>query len=71
MFSSANIYSYIVHFDLFNGKAAIIDISSISDKDVNWVHRQEFENQIVFSIPSESFKWAITDMPTNYKNIIC
>lgn len=71
VFLSANIYSYVVHFDLFNGKVAIIDISAISDENVNWVHRQEFENQIVFSIPSESFKWAITDMPTNYKNIIC
>ena len=71
VFSSANIYSYVVHFDLFNGKVAIIDISSISDENINWVHRQEFENQIVFSIPSESFKWAITAMPTNYKNIIC
>ncbi len=68
---SDGIYSYIVHFDLFNGTAAIVDISSLSDDNIHWVHRQEFEDQIVFSIPSESFKWAITDEPPNYKNIIC
>lgn len=69
-FLSDGIYSYIVHFDLFNGNAAVIDISSISDDNVNWEHRQQFENQKVFSIPSEAFKWAITDAPINYKTII-
>lgn len=70
MFSSNNVLTYVVHFDLFNGKAAIIDISSISDDNVNWEHRQQFEDQIVFSIPTEDFKWAITDAPVIYKNII-
>ena len=68
---SDGIYSYIVHFDLYNGTAAIIDISFLSDDNINWVHRKEFESKVVFSIPPESFKWAITDEPTNYKNIIC
>lgn len=70
MVSSKGIHTYVVHFDLFNGNAAVIDISSISDKNVNWVHRQEFENQIVFSVPSEFFKWSLTDAPVNYKDIL-
>lgn len=68
--SSDGIYTYIVHFDLFNGCAAIIDVSSISDDNIHWENRQQFENQTVFSIPSEAFKWAITDSPANYKDII-
>ena len=70
VFLSDNINSYIVHFDLFNGTVAIVDISSISDDNINWEHRQQFEDKIVFSIPSESFRWAITDTPINYKEII-
>lgn len=70
IFSSVGIHSYIVHFDLFNGNVAIIDISSIDDNDVNWMHRNEFEGQIVFSIPSNYFNWAITDQPINFKEII-
>lgn len=70
IFSSNGICSFIVHFDLFNGNVAIINISAISDDNINWEHRQQFEDQIVFSIPSESFKWAITDSPVNYKEII-
>lgn len=30
----------------------------------------KLENKLVFSIPPESFKWAITDAPANYKDII-
>ncbi len=68
--SLEGIHSYIVHFDLFNGNTAVIDISSISDDNVNWQHRPQLEDQIVFSIPSNSFKWAITEAPVNYKEII-
>lgn len=69
--SLKGIHSYIVHFDLFNGNCAVVDISSILDNNVNWEHRPQFEDQIVFSIPCEYFKWAITDAPSNYKDIIC
>ncbi len=67
---SDDISSYIVHFDLFNGTAAIINISNIDDGDVHWENRQQFEDQVVFSIPQKSFKWAITDRPHNYKELL-
>lgn len=70
VFLSSNICSYIVHFDLFNGRVAIVDASSIDDDCVHWVHRQQFEDQIVFSIPDGAFMWAITDKPLKYQNII-
>jgi len=70
IFLENEIFSYIVHFDLFNGNVAIIDISSISDDNINWEHRQQFEDQIVFSIPTDAFKWALTDQPPNYKDIL-
>lgn len=70
IFASLGIYSYIVHFDLFNGYAAIVDICAIDDDNINWEHRQQFEDQIVFSIPDKAFHWAITDAPPKYQDII-
>ncbi len=67
--SSKDISSYIVHFDLYNGNAAIVNISEISDSNINWEHRQQFENKKVFSIPSEAFNWILTDAPPNYTEI--
>lgn len=71
VFQTENIYSYIVHFDLFNGKVAIVDISNRLSKNINIVARQQFEDQEVFSIPSDYFKWALTDPPIYYEEILC
>lgn len=71
VFSAENIYSYIVHFDLYNGKVAIVDISNRPPEDINIEVRQQFEDKEVFSIPSDYFKWAITDSPVYYEEIIC
>lgn len=67
---SDGIYSYIVHFDFYNGNAAIINLSKITEDNVKWEHRKQFENQPVFSIPSETFKWILTDAQPNYKEIV-
>ncbi len=71
VFQAENIYSYIVHFDLFNGKVAIVDISNRPSEDSNIEIRQQFEDKAVFSIPSDYFKWALTNSPIHYEEIIC
>jgi len=64
-----NIFSYVIHFDLFNGQVAFINISEIEDSDLNWVTRQQMEGQTVFSIDQNYFIWKITESPVKYKEI--
>lgn len=70
MFNNEHIYTYVVHFDLFNGCAAIVDISNVDDNSIHWERRAQFEDQIVFSIPHDAFRWAITEEPTAYQNLL-
>ena len=62
--------SYVVHFDLFNGKAALINISSIEDTSIHWEHRAQLEDQTVFSIPHDAFCWDLTEPPPYYTGIL-
>lgn len=70
IYNSEQILSYIVHFDLFNGCVAILDISNIEDDNIHWEQRQQFESQEVFCIPEEAFKWFLPNEPPNYTDIL-
>ncbi len=69
-FREEKIYSYIVHFDLFNGAMAIIDITDIDETSILWVSRAQMEGQRVFSIPDEAFRWFLPDEPLHYLDIL-
>lgn len=58
-----------VHFDIFNGMAAIIDLSAIADDDIHWVTRQQMEGQTVFNIDQNYFGWRLSDAPPAFGNI--
>lgn len=64
------IRTYAVHFDLYNGQAAIVDISSVADDCVHWEKRQQFENQVVLAIPERAFRWQLTEKPEDYRKIV-
>lgn len=68
--NSRDIASYVAHFDLFNGKAALIDISSIDDSSIHWENRAQMEDQKVFSIPDNAFVWDLTSTPRPYSTIL-
>lgn len=70
LLSETGTRSYVVHFDLFNGKAALIDISSIDNSSVHWENRAQMEDQQVFSIPQNAFLWDLTDEPQSYTAIL-
>ena len=53
----------VLHFDLYNGQMAAVELSSIDDDDVNWITRQQMEGQTVFNIPQEKFVWFFTEPP--------
>ncbi|GAA8345156.1 hypothetical protein HpDR29_03750 [Helicobacter pylori] len=52
----------VVHFDLFNGQVACVEISQIKDNDLNWITRQQMEGQSVFNISQNFFDYKITEM---------
>jgi hypothetical protein len=53
--------SVVIHFDLFNGQVAFVQIDNISDEDINWITRQQMEGQTVFNIDQNYFIWKLTD----------
>ena len=69
-FCDERILSYVVHFDLFNGTMAIIDVTDIDDESVHWEIRSQMEGQRVFAIPENAFRWFLPNEVPNYLDIL-
>lgn len=69
-FIEEQILSYVVHFDLFNGTVAIINITNIDDESIHWETRSRMEGQQVFAIPKEAFRWFLPNEVPNYLDIL-
>lgn len=52
--------SFVIHFDLFNGLAAVINISNFY-KIPDTQYHKAFENTDVLKIKEEWFKWKLTE----------
>ena len=50
----------LLHFDIFNGFAAVIDISTLGKKKLTYVQRAAMEGKRVFEIPENWFYWDLT-----------
>jgi len=61
--AESNIITFVIHIDLFNGAAAIIDINSERRNIIQWDKRKAFEDSTVYSIPKSKFTWNITENP--------
>ena len=59
--------SYLIHFDIFNGQAALYCTSRIDPTNINWVIK--FENSETIPIPSGAFRWKFEDAPQNYSEL--
>ena len=59
--------SYLIHFDIFNGQAALYCTSRIDPTNINWVIK--FENAKTIPIPVEAFKWLFENEPQNYTEL--
>ena len=70
VYFSKLVRSYVIHFDLFNGKVAVIDISEIDDADVNYIQNERFEGQLVFSIPENAFRYKLADPVPSFADIV-
>ncbi len=62
--------SWVMHFDLFNGQVAFVQLDQIEDESVNWITRQQMEGQTVFNIDQNYFVWKLTEEPVLFSDLI-
>ena len=68
-FTQNGISSLAIHFDLFNGQVAFLQLETIEDDSVNWITRQQMEGQTVFNIDQNYFVWKLTETPPKISDI--
>ena len=63
--------SFVIHFDLFNGAAAVLNpLDYPVDGDL-WVQRQQMEGQWVLPLDTNWFLWDLqAPVPASYKELI-
>ena len=59
-FNKSSSRTILIHFDLFNGKAAVIDITNLGKKRLKYEPRAAMEGKEVFEIAHHYFKWDLT-----------
>lgn len=64
-----DISSILLHFDLYNGQVAFVQLDNIEDDSVHWVTRQQMEGQTVFNINQNYFVWKLTELPPKYSDL--
>ena len=69
IFREEGILSLAIHFDLFNGQVAFVQLDSIKDDSVNWITRQQMEGQTVLNINQNYFIWKLTELPPRFSNL--
>ena len=59
-FKASSSRTILIHFDLFNGKAAVIDITILGRKKLKYQARAAMEGKEVFELPPQIFNWDLT-----------
>ncbi len=59
-FKASSSRTILIHFDLFNGKAAMIDITILGRKKLKYQARAAMEGKEVFELPPQIFNWDLT-----------
>ena len=59
-FNKSSSRTILIHFDLFNGKAAVKDITNLGKKKLKYQARAAMEGKEVFEIPDSYFNWDLT-----------
>lgn len=59
----------VMHFDIYNGQVAFVNIGDIKDDDIHWITRQQMEGQTVFEIDQNSFQWKLMETPPKFNEL--
>src|SRR5690348_6516124 len=63
--------SFVIHFDLFNGAAALLDPLDFAVDGELWVQRQQMEGQWVLPLDPNWFLWDLqSPLPDSYDELI-
>lgn len=68
-YASSKVESYIIHFDLFNGCAAVVNITKFSEIPLSAFHKA-FENTDVLKIKDEWFKWNLMEKLPSLSDVV-
>lgn len=55
--------SAVLHFDILNGRVAIVALHTRGPSPSDWVVRRQFEGQQVAEIPESAFTWSVANEP--------
>ncbi len=68
--SECSTRTILLHFDIFNGRAAVCDISRLHDMDPTYVQRPGMEGKTVMEIPDAWFNWSLSNaIPEDVLNL--
>lgn len=70
VYENSRIQTLVIHFDIFNGQVAFVNISQIKDDDIHWITRQQMEGQSVLNIEQNHFKWLLTNKPPKFSEVL-
>lgn len=70
VYENSRIQTLVIHFDIFNGQVAFVNISQIKDDDIHWITRQQMEGQSVLNIEQNHFKWLLTNVPPKFSEVL-
>jgi hypothetical protein len=54
------------HFDVYNGRAALVPLHEVPDEGVAWVTRPQMEGQRVLAIDDGYFRWNLSQPPPSW-----
>jgi len=64
-----NISSLVIHFDLYNGQVAFVNIDEIEEDSMNWITRINLDEGVVYNIDQNYFIWNIRKTIPKFSNI--
>jgi hypothetical protein len=63
IWQSSGVGTVCSHFDVYNGRAALVAIHELREEEVSWVTRPQMEGQRVLAIGESSFRWKLRQPP--------
>lgn len=69
VFRDKGIHTLAVHFDLYNGQAALVKLDEIEDDSVNWITRIYESDGVLFNIDQNYFVWNLRQTPPKFKQL--
>lgn len=57
--SDKRVGTVCAHFDVYNGRAALVSLHEVPEDGVEWVTRPQMEGQRVLALTSAQFRWSL------------